>query len=217
MEGLLIITALLALLIVLCGWRFVHQLKRKRLLSSALWSVQGVVTLSAFLLLLLTYSNLHTYQRLTHETVVADVYVRKLDTQKFQLSLSFSESDDDQRYYVLEGDQWQLDARILKWKGWANLIGLDSFYQLVRLSGRFEDIDEARIRPPSMHDLSNPVRGLDIWKMKRLFNEKMGFVDTLFGQGVFMPMRDGAHYRVSVGQFGLVTRPINKIARSALL
>ncbi len=217
MEGLLIISALLAALIVICGWRFVHQLKRKRLFSSALWSMQSVVFLSAFLLVLLTFSNLHTYQRLTHESVVADVYVRKLEPKKFQLSLSFSESDQDQHYYVLQGDQWQLDARILKWKGWANLIGLDSFYQLVRLSGRYEDIDQARSNQPSMHDLSTPVRGLDLWKMKRLLNDKVGFVDTLFGQGVFMPMLDGAHYQVSIGQFGLITRPVNDIARSASL
>jgi len=217
MEGLLIIAAVLAFFVIAIGWRFVHQLKRKRMISSALWSIQGLTVLSGFLVILLAYSNLHTYQRLTHEADVADVYVRQLGQHKYQLSLSFSESEDDQHYYVLEGDQWQLDARVLKWKGWANLIGLDSFYQLVRLSGRYQDIEQAKTSRPSLHDLSSPPRGLDIWKMKRLLNERMGFVDTLFGQGVFMPMVDGAHYKVTIGQSGLITRPINDAAKSAVL
>ena len=213
MNGLLIISVLFAVLAVLAGWRFGHQLKRKRLLSSAAWSLQGTLLLSGFFLVLLVYSNLHTYHRLTYEEVIADVYVRKLAPQKFQLSLSFSQEDKDQHYYELEGDQWQLDARILKWKGWANLIGLDSYYQLDRLSGRFSNVDLARSRMPSLHDLKQPPSGLDLWKLKQVLREKVGFVDTLFGQGVFMPMTDGAHYQVFIGQQGLIVRPVNEVAR----
>jgi len=217
MNGLLVLSALLALLVIAAGWRFIHQLKRKRVVSSLLWSAQGIAVFSGFLIVLLVYSNLHTYQRLTYESIIADVYVRQLARQKYQLSISYSDSDDDQSYYVLQGDHWQLDARILKWKGWANLIGLDSFYQLDRLAGRYSDIQQARSSIPSLHDLSKPPRGLDVWKMKRLLNEKMSFVDTLFGQGVFMPMVDGAHFQVSIGQSGLITRAVNAAAKSAVL
>jgi hypothetical protein len=147
---------------------------------------------------------------------VADVYIRQLGTRKYQLSLSLSNADEDQAYYVLHGDQWQLDAKILKWKGWANLLGLDSYYQLDRLSGRYADINEARVRLPKVYDLSQAPRGLNIWELKRLLREKLGFVDAVFGQSVFMPMLDGAHYQVVIGQSGLVTRPANEIARSAL-
>lgn len=217
MDGLLIISVLLALTMCAVGWRFVHQLKRRRLLSSVLWSTQGVAVFAGFAIILLVYSNLHTYQRLTYETIVADVYVRQLGPQKYQISLSYSSSDDDQHYYVLEGDQWQLDARILKWKGWANLIGLDSFYQLNRLSGRYSDIKQAKTRLPSLHDLSQQTRGLDIWKLKQLLRDRAGFVDTFFGQGVFMAMTDGAHFQISIGQSGLVTRPVNEVARASVL
>ena len=216
MQGLLILNTLLAVLVVVAGWRFVHQLKRRRFASGMLWSLQGLVLLAGFFVVLLVYSNLHTYQRLTYEEVIADIYLRKLAPQRFQLSLSLSEQDEGQHYYVVEGDQWQLDARILKWKGWANLIGLDSFYQLDRLSGRFADAREARSRAPTVFDLSTKSTGLDVWKLKQLLREKMGFVDTLFGQGVFMPMTDGAHFQVSIGQSGLVTRPVNETARASL-
>ena len=216
MDGLLIIVGVLALLICGAGWRFVHQLKRRRLVSSMLWSVQGLLWLLCFVTLLLVYSNLHTYQRLTHEQTVADVYVRLLEPGQFQLSLVYADREREPEYFELAGDDWQIDARILKWKGWANLIGLDSFYKLERLSGRYQDIEMARSRPPSVYDLTGPPRGLDLWQLKRLLRERLAFVDSLFGQGVFMPMVDGAHYRVSVGQSGLVTRPINETARRAV-
>lgn len=217
MEGLLGLGAILALSSCALGWRFVHQLKRKHLISSLWWSSQSILLFSGFLLILLVYSNLHTYQRLTYESLIADVYVRQLAPLKFQLSLSYSSEDADQHYYILEGDQWQLDARILKWKGWANLIGLDSYYQLERLSGRYSNIDLARNRLPSLIDLSQKPRGLDIWRLKQLLNEKIWFVDTLFGQGVFMPMKDGAHFQVSIGQSGLISRPINEVAKKSVL
>jgi hypothetical protein len=212
MDGLLIIAALFALLLSAAAWRLVHQLRRKKVISGLLWSGQSLLFLCLFVVMLLMYSNLHTYQRLTQESVVADVYLRKLGVQKYQLSLSFSERDEDQHYYVIQGDQWQLDARILKWKSWANLIGLDSYYQLERLSGRYQDIEQAKRQPASVIDLSQAARGLDIWKLKRLLGEKLWFVDTLFGQGVYMPMIDGAHFRVSLGQSGLIVRPANQQA-----
>lgn len=217
MNGLLILLAILALLVVAVGWRFVHQIRRRQLVSGLVWSVQGVLVFAGFLVILLIYSNLHTYQRLTYEQVIADVYIRQLKPQRFQVSLSFSEQDRDQHYYELNGDQWQLDARILKWKGWANLLGLDSFYQLDRLSGRYADAEQARLAARSVFDLSAERAGLDIWRLKQIWRDKIGFVDTLFGQGVFMPMADGAHYQVSIGQQGLITRPVNDAARASAL
>ena len=217
MDGLLYLSAILALLICLIGWRFVHQLKRKHIASGVFWSAQGLMVFMAFILVLMVYSNLHSYQRLTYEAPIADIYLRQLGQQKYQLSLSFSEQDKDQRYFVLLGDQWQLDARILKWKGWANLLGLDSFYQLERVSGRYAEISQASQHLPSVHSLlAVKTRGLDIWGLKQLLKSRAGFVDTLFGQGVYMPMQDGAHFRVSIGQAGLLVRPMNEIAKAAV-
>ena len=217
MQGLLITLLLLAVLALAASWRLVHQLKRRHLLSGFWWSAQSLILLLLFIAILLVYSNLHTYKRLTYETDVAEIYLRKLKPQQYQLSISFSEADEDQQYYEIKGDQWQLDARILKWKSWANLIGLDSFYQFERLSGRYSNVFQAQQNTPSVYDLTQKSRGLDIWRLKQLLKDKLFFVDTLFGQGVFMPMRDGAHFRVTLGQSGLIVRPVNEAARSSVL
>ena len=66
--------------------------------------------------------------------------------------------------FVLSGDEWQLDARVLKWKGWANLFGLDAQYRLERVSGRYRDIEQERTGERTVYALAeNP--GLDLWKV----------------------------------------------------
>ncbi len=214
MDGLLILSGLLALLMLLALWLAGRQLRRRRLLAGGFWGMQALLLLLAFFLVLLLFSNLQTYRRLTHEQRVADVYLRQLAPRKYQLSLELPGQEED-AYYTLEGDQWQLDARVLKWKPWANLLGLDAHYRLDRLSSRFADIEQARRRTPSVYDLSPPPRGLDVWQLQKAMRDRLRFVDTLFGQGVFMPMADGAHYRVMLGQGGLVVRAQNKAAREA--
>ncbi len=214
MDGLLILSALLLLLMLLALWRAAARLRRRRLASSGLWGLQSLLWLSLFFLVLMVYSNLQTYRRLTHEQPVADVYLRQLAPRRYQLSLVLPGREKDD-YFLLEGDQWQLDARVLKWKPWANLLGLDTHYRLDRLSSRQSDIERARKIPPSVFDLSPPRRGLDVWRLQQLLRERVRFVDTLFGQSVFMPMADGAHYRVTMGQGGLLVRAQNEAARKA--
>jgi len=218
MDGLIYISVVLALLVCGAGWRCVHQLKRKRILSGGLWAAQGGGLLILFILVLLVYSNLLSYRYLRYEAPIADVYLRQLEPRKYQLSLSSSEQDEDQHYFVLEGEQWQLDAKILKWTGWTNLLGLGSYYQLHRVSASYTDVAEGRLRLASVFDLSSDqVRGLDVWRLKAILKSSPGFVDARYGRGKLMPMRDGAHFRVSIGQHGMQVQAVNEVARFALL
>jgi hypothetical protein len=45
--------------------------------------------------------------------------------------------DGERETFVLDGDEWQLDARVLKWHGAATLLGLDTGYRLDRIGGRY--------------------------------------------------------------------------------
>ena len=50
------------------------------------------------------------------------------------------------KQYVLYGDQWQIDARVVRWKLPALMAGVPPLYRLERLSGRYGDA--ARKLPP---------------------------------------------------------------------
>ena len=192
-----------------------NRARRGKIIGSTIFGLQGIVVFLLLITVLLIFSNLNTYRRLTYENDIAEVLIRKLERQKYQLVLIYSQNDESE-YYSLYGDEWQLDARVIKWKGWANVIGLDSYYQLDRLSGRYANIEQANTSPPSAHQLAAAQKGMSIWKLKKLMKSKLPFLDAYYGQSIFVPMRDGAKYKVSISQTGLVVRPVNAAASQAL-
>jgi len=196
-----------------------NRIKRGKIIGSTLYGLQGAVIFLLLVTILLIFSNLNTYQRLTYETDIAEVLIRKLARQKYQLVLIYPQSSEqinEPEYYSLYGDEWQLDTRVIKWKGWANIIGLDSYYQLDRLSGRYANIQQANTSSPSAHQLTGEQKGMSIWKLKNLMKSKLPFLDAYYGQSIFVPMRDGARFSVSISQTGLIVRPANESAIQAL-
>ena len=132
---------------------------------------------------LLLGSNFWTFSRLTHESDVGTISFR------------------------LAGDEWQLDTRVIKWKAWTNLLGKDTFYQLDRFAGRYQDARVALNSPPSLVDLrDSPV--IDIWELARDYPDTLFMVDAQYGSSVFLPMRDGYTYRISMSNSGVLARRI---------
>ncbi|MFS6991984.1 hypothetical protein ABMZ18_23795, partial [Escherichia coli] len=71
----------------------------------------------------------------------------------------------NERSVVLDGELWQLDARIFRWKGLAALIGLAPGYRLDALSGRFLALEQqSRGRRLG---LSQSPLGVDLWRWLR--------------------------------------------------
>src|SRR5262252_3043099 len=127
LETLSLIVGIVAALLLMIGLR---RLVRARfvtgtgslLLSLALIGVSG--------LLLVVGTNLHTYSRLTYETPLAELIFESRGPQRFRATIANPAGD--RQVFMLNGDEWQLDARVLKWRGWANLLGLDAQYRLER-------------------------------------------------------------------------------------
>ena len=210
--------SLVILLLVLVALTL-NRIKSGKIIGGTLYGLQGVAIFFLLLTILLIFSNLNTYQKLTYEKDIAEVLIRKLARQKYQLVLIYPQRDTvhaEPEYYSLYGDEWPLDTRIIKWKGWANLLGLDSYYQLERLSGRYANIEQANTSSPNAHRLGGVQKGMSIWKLKNLMKSKLPFLDAYYGQSVFVPMQDGAKFSVALSQTGLIVRPVNDSARQAL-
>jgi hypothetical protein len=206
------------LVVVLCAITY-RKIKQRRLLGSTFYGLQTLLVLTLLISVFLVFSNLHTYQRLTYEENIVEVAIKRVSTQKFQLQLIYAESavrSDVNQIYVLSGDEWQLDTRIIKWKGWANLLGMDSYYRLDRLSGRYAEVDQTNSMSQTAYRLFDAENGVSIWDLKRLLKSKLPFLDAYYGQSVFLPMKHGARFKVSISQSGLLVRPGNEIARQAL-
>lgn len=218
MIALAVVAIALAILFVLLLWLGLERIRKRKWISASLQVIPLTLSFFAFVVVLLVISNLTVYQRLTHERDIAVLSVAQISVQHYQVTLQphTSQPAGDSRTFDITGDEWQLEARILKWKGWANLLGLDSYYQLDRIRGRYRSIEQERNKSPTVHAVPNDERGIDLWSLKKMMKSAMPFLDAYYGQAVFLPLKDGAQYIVSINQSGLLARPQNDIARQAV-
>jgi len=157
--------------------------------------------------------DLASYARLTHEAPVAELRFRQEGNQRYFAEVLHP--DGEREGFVLAGDEWQLDARVLKWRGAATMIGFDSVFRLDRIGGRYRDITLERTAPRTVFELARP-RGVDVWSLAQRFHRFLPWVDALYGSATYLPMADGAHYAVSISATGLLARPLNREAREAV-
>jgi hypothetical protein len=207
------ITTLIALFGVLLLALACQRLYRARFLAATGSALMGFLLLAAAAVLFVVSLNLHTYARLTHEQPIAEIVFEARGPQQFRATLAEVPSGEMQ-LFMLAGDEWQLDARVLKWRGWANLLGLDAQYRLERIGGRYRDIEQERNAPRTVYPLSeNP--GVDLWMLSTRYPRWLPFVDAVYGSATYMPMGDAARYEISITQSGLIARPMNPAAESA--
>ena len=158
-------------------------------------------------------ASLHTYARLTHEQEAARAVLRALGPQRYELLLV--RTGEPAQRFELRGDEWQIDARVLKWRGLGNLLGFDTAYRFERLSGRYADNEQERKAARSVHALA-PQGVVDFWQLLKKTHGTLPLADALYGSAAYVPMADGAQYVVSVSTTGLLIRPLNDAARKAV-
>jgi hypothetical protein len=189
----------------------IRRIWRRRIVAGSLEGLLGLLFFAITALIVVLSTNLYTYDRLTHESKAAEISFREIGPQHFGSTLKFKNKI---QILDLRGDDWQIDARVLKWRGMATLLGFDTLYRLDRLSGRYRDVEQEKTAPRTVYSLSEE-KGLDLWLMVKKFKRWIPWVDALYGSGTYMPMVDGASYTVFVSFTGLLARPSNDIALKA--
>ena len=205
----IIVFAVLGVILFILG---IQRVWRRRGLTGSLEGLVGLLLLAIAALMAAISINLYTYDRLTHESKIAEITFREIGPQHFGAIVFFKNNT---KILDLRGDEWQIDARVLKWHALALLIGFDTLYRLDRLSGRYRDIARERTGPRTVHSLSEE-QGLDLWMIGRRYAHWIPWVDAVYGSATYMPMVDGASYTVSISSTGLLARPSNDIARKAI-
>lgn len=157
---------------------------------------------------------LYHYFRLEGETRVAQIVLRQVEPQRFSARLETP--DGQHRSYELRGDEWQLDARLVRWELPALLAGAPPLYRLQRLSGRYGDVKQELEARRTVHDLAADDFP-DLWTLKRQFPQYLPFVDADYGSAAYLPMLDGARYEVTLApRGGLIARPADAATQELL-
>jgi hypothetical protein len=163
------------------------------------------LVLLVLLALSLASAWLYTYHRLTDETVIAEITFDQLDDgQHYLAHLATGDLCQTQEYQVY-GDQWRVDAAFIKWKYWANLLGLDAYYRLERLQGRYREVTDENLKPHMAHGLADPTV-FDLAALSRSLGQLNFLLDAEYGSSTYQDIRTDMRYRVYRTQTGIITR-----------
>lgn len=180
--------------------------------------IKGTVGLTALVLaglLGLVAVNVSGYRPLNPEYTVATIRFEQIEPQYFRAHLEL-QSTGVAVPYDMTGDLWQIDARILKWKGWLARLSDVPGYKLDRLQGRYYVLEDEQTRPRSLYALSNPDIGFDLWHAVRALSRHLDWFDAEYGSATFLPMADGAEFSLRLTPGGMIARPENAAAEQAV-
>jgi hypothetical protein len=206
-----VFAVLLGLLLVFSGIRRFWQ---RRIVTGTLAGTSGLCLISLATAFLLLALNIHTYHRLTYEKPIVTLAFKQLGPQKYSVTLEYIGGNRPEDF-ILNGDEWQLDARILRWEPALQILGFNTIYRLERLNGRYSKIDQELSQPRTVYSLAEE-QGLDIWSLAREYQFWLKWLDAYYGNATYLPMQDGARFVVAINQYGLIARPDNSPAEDAL-
>jgi hypothetical protein len=147
--------------------------------------------------------SLKGYQALTHEELAATVEIMPVSDQKFVARFTFPDSTIAK--FELAGDELYVDAHILKWKSFANLFGLHTFYELDRVAGRYSEIEEETSKDRTVFSLAEK-KMVNIFDL-RLEHELLSFLlDAEYGSASFVNVSNSAKFSIMVSTTGLLIR-----------
>lgn len=203
------------------GWMF-----RGRPVKGGRGTLGGGLFLAIGAVLGLMGLNIQTYHRLGEaQHQVATIEFDKVEgtANTYNVVLTEAPAEDGAagavHNFTATGDDWMLSSRVIRWKPWATVLGLDAQYRLDRFDSRYRDIAVANATPPSVYDL-RPARrtGVDFLPIVSGVTKYVPVVDVPeHGQAVYWPMADGARYRVDITAQGqLLPDEINEAAAEAV-
>ena len=196
LSRLLVVTVIFALLSAVTLLVAVSAFRSRRWGGGLAGTLVGLLLLAVTALAAAISIGTQGYRALTHEVVAATITTERTGDQTFRAIVRFP--DNRLAIFNLAGDEFYVDAHILKWHPIANVLGVHTGYELDRISGRYANLDEERTEPRTIYSLSE-TKTVDFFDIARRF-------------GFLKPLVD-AEYEVRVSTSGLLLRRI-EAARS---
>lgn len=191
----------LALAVGFGGRRHWHAGRR----GTGLWRVVPFLLLLILSLAIGTAGmTLRGYRLLDQDIAVLGIKAHAIGPQRWSLDVLYP--DGHSATTELAGDDFRVEAVVVKWKSPALLAGVPPLFRLDRLSGRYDDAaqeasGEHTVVVLSRHD------AWDLLDLRKRYPQWLPGVDTTYGSGAYLPLADGGQYTVSLMRTGaLVAR-----------
>ena len=191
-----------ALLQLVFTWR---RLRARRRIAAGFHGLVLLIACALGLLLAGLGASLHGYRFLSQEQQLVQLDADYLMPQRWAIAMSWP--DGRTRQVRLAGDDFRIEAVVLKWKLPAVLAGVPPLYRLERLEGRYEDPAQEASAPRTVVDLRQ-ASYVDPLALRGKYAHWLFQVDTVYGSGAYLPLVKDGHYTVSLMRTGaLVARP----------
>lgn len=209
------ITAVFAIISIITLLVSLFMLMKKDWLIGWVKGTIGMLFLSVAIVMALTALNVNSYKPVDKEVSVATISFDKLDDQYYKANVVIAASGSEMPFEI-SGDLWQVDARVIKWKGLLASLGGRPGYKLDRIQGRYYTLEDERTKERSVYALSNPDVGFDLWAVIDKLSNHINWFDAEYGSATFLPMADGALFTIKLTNSGLIARPENDRAVIAI-
>ena len=143
------------------------------------------------------------YRALTREDVAAHIVVKPTGRQRFIATFRFP--DGREATYELAGDEFYVDAHILKWHPYANMFGLHTAYEIDRVAGHYRAIKDERDAMRTVHAIARD-KPVDLYALGRRYTFLAPILDAEYGSATFVPVTRPAELELRVSTTGLLMR-----------
>src|SRR5256712_1491848 len=179
--------------------------RTRRRLSSLVGFLASALLLTSSLLLGAITVGIHGYRAFTQEAVDAAIMTEPLGPQRFRATVTLP--DKSLHMFDLAGDAVYVDAHVLKWRPIGTLLGLETIYELDRISGRYQALSDEQTHERTVYSLA-ANKPFDAFDLTRRYWILRPFVDAEYGSATFngATAPGGATYEVRVSTTGLLVR-----------
>jgi hypothetical protein len=217
-EPLVLVMAAFALLSVVLLVVALAAVRKRRWIRTGMTLVLAVLFLALAALAATLGVAMQGYRALTREVVAATVVTRPTGPERFVATFTFP--DGRREHFEITGNALYVDAHIVKWHPRANILGLHTAYQLDRVAGRYDRLEDEQTKPRRIFALSRPTP-VDMFQLARslAFLRRLGrwgrVVDTEYGSATFIAAREPTQLELRVSTSGLLFRPVGQAAQGA--
>src|SRR3989475_4310016 len=148
----------------------------------------------------------HGYRPSPQEALAATIKPEPIGRHRFRATVTLPDSS--LHMFDLAGDAVYVDAHVLKWRPIGTLLGLETVYELDRISGRYQALSDEQTRERTVYSLAQK-KPFDAFDLARRYWVLRPFVDAEYGSATFVGATapDGATYEVRVSTTRLLVRP----------
>ena len=204
-----VLTIFTLIFLILCLFSSIAgilALRKRRFSGGTIGLLAGLLFLSLAALFATITVSIQGYRALTYEEVAAKVKIEPTGPDQFTARFSFADGRKDT--FILAGNEFYVDAHILKWRPVANFFGLHTTYELDRVAGRYSRLEDERSKPRTFFSLSRS-KPLDMFYLRGRYALLKPLLDAEYGSATFIPAKESSEVEVRVSTSGLLVRKVD--------